>query len=185
MKDQCLIETIDLEKTYESTFNESYSFKDIIESKNCNYASVLLKDSIYVEFLEEFKGKPVLNDSEIKESNYYKMILNHIKNHGAFNGKKDDASLLLYCRNFLDLYHFIRRKKFNSGSLFSRSINHTEDSYPLAFKILNTDHYMIYDGHHRASCQLVLGRRFIKAKILGTRMNNFQPLQYQEGDLKR
>jgi hypothetical protein len=185
IQDQHLLKIIDLNKTYSSTFNESYSLEDIIESKNCNFRSKLLKDSIYVQFLNEFKDKSNIKDDEIKKNIYWRAIWHGIQIHGPFNGRKDETSLTLYCHNFLDLYRTIKTRIRNASKLdFIRcAVNYSKDSYPLVFKILNSEYHMLYDGHHRASCYYVLGQRFIKVKILGTRKHDFQAIPYEDDTL--
>lgn len=174
-----VIETIDLDKTYESCFDESFTFEDIIESNNCSYPSNLLKDSMYVQFVETFKDKMFLTDDEIKESRYFKTAWTHVQTYGPFNGRSDQAALLQYCREFLNLYQALKTKyKVSWLSLLTAALDNRRYGYATGFRILNSDYYMVYDGHHRSACHYVLGRRFLKLKILGVKSNNRQAREF-------
>jgi hypothetical protein len=179
---QRFIEIIDLEKTYASSFDESFTLEDIIESKNCRYPGKLLRDSVYVQFLDQFKNKADVSNEDIKGSKYYRAFWKRIRTYGSFNGIKDKEALLQYCRSFLELYRATRKRLggFNLLKLISDSINYSQDSYPWVFKIMNSDYCMVYDGLHRLSCEYVLGNKFVKVRIVGVRKNSFQALEYEE-----
>ena len=175
IQEQRSVKTIDLEKVYESFFDESFTIEDIIESKNFPYPSQLLKSSMYVEFLKDFKDKAVVTDDEIKKSRYFKTAWKHIQTYGHYQLKKDETELVQYCRNFLDLYRIFEKKaRHRQLNVINATADHYKYGYPLVFKILNSDHSMVWDGHHRLACHYVLKKRFVKVKIMGTRKNAFQ-----------
>ncbi len=168
---QRFVKIIDLEKTYESCFDADDAFedKDIIESRTNKYPSILIKNAFYVQFLEEFKDKTNVTDNEIKKSRYYKEALKDIQTSGAFQGKKDEISLMQYCRSFLDLYKVLKKEANipNYLKFINAAIDHYKYGYPRVFKILNSDYHMIRDGHHRLSCKYILGEKFVKVRITG------------------
>ena len=174
-----VIETIDLETTYESCFDESFTIDEICESRNCPYPSNLLKDSMYVQFLIHFKDKMFVTDDEIKESRYFKTAWRHVETYGPFNGKSDQSALVQYCREFLNLYRALKTK-YNVSWLSSltAALDNRKYGHAVGFKILNSDHYMVYDGHHRLACQYVLGKRLVKLKIVGVKNNNCQAREF-------
>ncbi len=170
---QCFIETIDLEKTYGSCFEGKDTFQDAISGRLNKIPTDLLKDTDHVEFLKEFKDKNQIMDNEIKKSGYYTGSLLCIQNYGVFQEKRNEAELLQYCRDFLNLYQILK-KRLRLGNYLIRIhvvIDHYRYGYPSVFKISDCDCYMIWDGHHRLACQYLLGERFVKAKIIGV-INN-------------
>ena len=167
----CSIETIDLEKTYVGNFMVDDTDEDIVESKDYKCNSVLLKDSRHVRFLEMYKDKTGVTDEEIRGTKYYKAELSYVKTHQNSETETTDQ-----CRRFLEFYQIMRQREnsCNESKLISAKVDHSKDFLARVFKVLGTDDYMILDGHHRLSCQYILGKRFVKAHIAGIKKNALQ-----------
>lgn len=169
--------TIDLEKTFVSCLDGAETIRDIEQGKIGKYPNLLLMNSIDVRFLKEFKDKSNITDEEIKTSKYYFWAYQYMQTYGSFQGKKDSVALVECCRDFLNLYQSLRNK-FHAGylekiaSIITRRSKYT---YPLVYRILNSNYSMILDGHHRLACLYVLGSKKAKVKIVGAINNRLQP----------
>lgn len=173
---QPFIETIDLERTYRSCLEFNNIMVEIVNSNNSKYHYYLIKNDVDIQFIRKFKDKPSITNKEIALTKYYQEACMDIQAYGNHQNMKDELSLFSYCRRILELYQILKKKE--GVSLYLRFINdlidHYKYGYPSAFKISNTNYYMVYDGHHRLACQYLLGKRFIKAKIIGVINNNHQ-----------
>jgi hypothetical protein len=176
------MEMIDLEKTYESCFNDHDNLEDIIESKNYKYKSGLLKDSVYVKFLNHLKDNSHPCDDEIRTTEYYQATFKQIQTIGTYRGNRNETELLQQCRYFLDLYQAMKNGSYqkNYRHFIHIGINHSPHSYAWVFKIANSDHYIVWDGHHRLSCQYVLKKKQVKVRVAGVKKNRLQGLDYGE-----
>jgi len=95
--------------------------------------SMLIKDSPHVDFLRQYEHN---KDFKYSKTNYYKMHQLYGKKHPWINQK---------CGKFLTLYNRIKEGK--------------EVDKIIALK--NENKYEIYEGHHRASCFILIKRSII------------------------
>lgn len=162
------IQIIDLDKTYVNYVDGGYNLENIFELKESQLKSYLFKNSIYVNFLEQFKDKSNVIDNEIKKSEYYQSSFLTMQTHGICRQNTNEIELLAQCQYFLNLYRAIKYGTyFQDYKKFIVCETHSSYLYPLVFKIKKSNYYMIQDGHHRLACLYVLGNRFVKAKIAG------------------
>ena len=112
-------------------------------------------------------------DDEIINHEDFKIDLQNLKTAADDKAK---AELLQQYRRFFNLYQNLKNhpNRRNFWELLGPSIGPSQYSYPWVFKILDSDHYMIWDGHHRLVCKYVMGERFVKARIVGVKKNGLQ-----------
>ena len=163
------IQVIDLEKTYVSYFDAEYPLEEILEGPHGKHPEYLLKNSIYVKFLEKLKNKERAADAEIQETEYYFYSYRTIQTTGICRQSKTADELMAQCRYFLRLYEAIKDRTYNGTYQdFITCENHSTDRYAWVSRIPRSPYSMIRDGHHRLACFYVLGKRFVKARIKGT-----------------
>lgn len=170
------VETIDLEKTHEGWFYDDDTIEDIIESKKYRYESKLLKDTAHVKFLQQFKEAEHATDEELRKSLYYNEAILELRLVGHFRGNATEKDILEQMKYFLNLYKSIRNNTFqkNYKKFADISKNRLPEKYPTVARILNSDHYMICDGHHRLACQYIAGAQYVEARIVGIKKNRLQ-----------
>ena len=175
-RSQPFITTIDLEKTYESCFFDDDTVEDIIESKKYKHSPNLFKNSIHVKFLEQFKDAEHISDEELCKSLYYKDAILSLKIYGHFRGNVTEQEVLEQTRYFLELYKAVNKGTYNKNykEFINIGNNHSKEEYATAVKILNSNYFMVCDGHHRLACYYVSGKKFVKVKIMGIKKNNLQ-----------
>lgn len=156
---QNFIKTINLERTYVSCLDGDETIKGVEMGIINKYPNLLIKNSIDVRFLKEFKDGTDVTDEEIKASEYYQWANEYMRTYGSFQGKKDEVALAQCCRDFLDLYRAFKKEAY---------------TYPKVYRIANSDYCMVLDGHHRLACLYVLGKKMVKAEIVGTIKNRLQ-----------
>ena len=174
IREQHFVETIDLEKTFTNCLDGEETIEDIVRMKIDKYPDVLLKDCVNVKFLQNFNDKKHVSCNAIKQSEYYRFAKKYILNYGKFQGINDDATLMQYCRDLLNRYLILKEENKSTFRFITILLNYYKYGYPTVVKILNSDYFMIQDGHHRLSCQYVLNRRFVKARVVGTVKTHFQ-----------
>jgi len=162
---------VDLEKTHESYIHDNETVAEIITVKHFQCRGPLLKDSLYVEFLTNFKGRDSaeITDEEIRKTEYCRDALQCLSTIGHFRENKTESEIIAQCRYFLELYQAIKRNTYftDQDKFVGVGINHSVEPHAKVIKISDPEYYLIYDGHHRLACQYVAGQRYVKARIIG------------------
>ena len=171
VKDQRFIETIDLDITYEPLFDHGDTLDDFVKPKERKRTLTTVKNSTCCKFLEGFKDKISITDDAIKKTEYYQEILKCMLTYGHYQEIRDEAGLIQYCRKYFDYYRSLERKMYSRklGDNIQKVIHphYPDNNYPCIFKVREPRYFLIWDGLHRLSCQCILGKRFVKARVLG------------------
>lgn len=124
----------------------------------------LLDRSPHVQFLREFRNATTIDPVRFKSTEYYNHGCEDIAVFGSFFGITQPERVIERAQVFLELYRALK-----NGMPASRATN--DQSVPEEFlsvaRIADTDHYVIKHGHHRFAAYYVLGRRSVRAKVLG------------------
>lgn len=133
------------------------------------FDKVLLKESCHVKFLRQFKDADNIDPKQFKKTDYFRHALIDINNSRPYFGTSNEDTIILQAEYFLRLYRSIRDNGYKKNHVFRRDNEkgHSDNYYPRVVRILNSNHYLIIDGHHRFSVYYVLGKSSIKAEVIG------------------
>lgn len=141
------------------------------ERKHC-----LLDHSPHVKFLREFRSAATIDLERFTKTDYYKHGCEDIAVFGSFFGITQPERVIERAQVFLDLYRAIK-----NGTPARHASN--DPSVPEEFlsvaKIAGSDYYVIKHGHHRFAVHYVLGRRSVRAKVLGNAKVTWQELLHR------
>jgi len=129
----------------------------------------LLRDSPHVAFLREFGEADDVDPERFRQSPYYEHALGDIARSGSFFGIDDPDRIIEQARYFHALHRAIRdgipppppTESHRPGDL------HSADPLPRVARVRGRRYFVIKDGHHRCAIHYVLGRRTIRARVIG------------------
>ena len=149
-------------------------------------SSCLLKDSFYVDFINRFKEKENIGDEEIKRTHYFRNAMRCIGINGSYFEAMDEEGAVVQAKKFADMYRKIKagqgKQAFDVGRGHSGS-----DRMAVVYKVFNSDHFEIFDGHHRLAIEYVLGKETKEVVVLFTKKTYLQELVFngKQTDRKR
>lgn len=129
----------------------------------------LLRDSPHVAFLREFGEADDVDPERFRLSPYYEHALGDIARSGSFFGIDDPDRIIEQARYFHALHRAIRDgipPSPPTGSHDPGDLRST-DPLPRVARVRGRRYFVIKDGHHRFAIHYVLGRRTIRARIIG------------------
>lgn len=144
------------------------------EMKHC-----LLENSPHVRFLREFRDAERIDPIRFQQSDYYRHACADIATFGSFFGITDPARIIDQAYYFLDMYRTLRNGYGLSlkEQYLDRSGFHSRDGRLKVARVQGTEYFVIKDGHHRFAAYYVLGRRMVKARVLGKANISWAELQ--------
>lgn len=161
------IREIDLQRTLMGGEGEDDAGHWAEITSDLQRASLLLKDSAHVRFLEQYRalGEKLLICKNFEETPYFKNAAQCVRVRGDYFGRRSREGILEQARLFATLYERMRDGD-PSELTFPFAREHSPpQSPPLVRKTLTPNTFQIIDGHHRLAIAWVLGQRKTKAAV--------------------
>jgi hypothetical protein len=161
---------IDLEKVVVGEINKGRILKTTFQWQTHQWntsTEYLLKNSLFVEFLQLHGDKQTISEKEFLKTSYYKFMMGHFNRSGEYHGITDLSRSIEQANYFLKLYHSIINGSYEKEykNYYKPGCFRSFSKYPTVIK-LKDGFWGIRDGHHRLAAHYCLKNRRVPAHIV-------------------
>jgi SAM-dependent methyltransferase len=153
---------------------------------NMRRASMLLRDSVHVQFLEEYKrlGPALLEPGRLERTPYYRNAVVCVRHFGSYFGQSSRDGLHAQARAFVTLFDRVCRGDTTEVEFPPSPTHSGRYDVPRVQATLTPGTVSIMNGHHRLAALWAAGRRTGQAVVFPPAPSPLQALVLAVGQTR-